>query len=164
MSHTNDRRTDEIRAKAAGTNRNYLAVAEMLNREHPRLFEQVAQGVVSIPQAKMHIKAEEQAFVREENQRMIDSSPSIDAVKNGLFSTIICDPPWKWESGSSNRAPNYQTMEDEEIFKFPISDKAAANAHLYLSRISQMTPFALACNLRQPFENKGVDTFHANVT
>ena len=33
-----------------------------------------------------------------------------------------------------------------------------------LARISQMTPFALACNLRQPLENKGVDTFHANVT
>ena len=32
-----------------------------------------------------------------------------------------------------------------------------------LSRISQMTPFALAGNLRQPFENKGFGAFHANV-
>ena len=27
--------------------------------------------------------------------------------------------------------------------------------NLYI-RISQMTPFTLACNLRQPFENKGI--------
>ena len=32
-----------------------------------------------------------------------------------------------------------------------------------LARISQMSCLTLACNLRQPFENKGFDAFHANV-
>jgi len=33
-----------------------------------------------------------------------------------------------------------------------------------LTRISQMTPFALACNLRHTLENKEFDAFHAKVT
>jgi len=36
-------------------------------------------------------------------------------------------------------------------------------AIILLSRISQMSCLTLACNLRQPFENKGFDAFHANV-
>jgi len=43
-------------------------------------------------------------------------------------------------------------------------DNAIREAKHLLARISQMCCLTLACNLRQPFENKGIDAFHAELT
>ena len=44
------------------------------------------------------------------------------------------------------------------------SAQAYRNLSTTLTRISQMTPFALACNLRHTLENKEFDAFHVKVT
>ncbi len=56
----------------------------------------------------------------------------------GSFSTILADPPWKFDNSTGKMAPEhkrlyrYQTMTNEDIIKFPIKDLIAPKAHLYL--------------------------------
>jgi N6-adenosine-specific RNA methylase IME4 len=56
----------------------------------------------------------------------------------GPFSTILADPPWRFENRTGKVAPEHQrllrypTMTAEEIFELPVNRMAAARAHLYL--------------------------------
>lgn len=56
----------------------------------------------------------------------------------GPFSTILADPPWRFENRTGKMAPEHQrllrypTMTMEEIFELPVNRLAAARAHLYL--------------------------------
>ena len=56
----------------------------------------------------------------------------------GLYSTILADPPWRFENRTGKMAPEhhrllrYPTMTIEEICEIPVSQVAAANSHLYL--------------------------------
>ncbi len=57
---------------------------------------------------------------------------------HGLYSTVLADPPWRFENRTGKMAPEHQrllrypTMTLEEISEIPISQVAAANSHLYL--------------------------------
>ncbi len=54
------------------------------------------------------------------------------------FSTILADPPWKFQNRTGKMAPEhkrlyrYSTMTNEEIVQLPVGRLAAAQAHLYL--------------------------------
>lgn len=56
----------------------------------------------------------------------------------GPFSTILADPPWRFENRTGKMAPEHQrllrypTMTMEEIFELPVNRLAASRAHLYL--------------------------------
>ena len=56
----------------------------------------------------------------------------------GAFSTILADPPWRFENRTGKMAPEHQrllrypTMTLEEILDLPVGRFAAANSHLYL--------------------------------
>jgi N6-adenosine-specific RNA methylase IME4 len=56
----------------------------------------------------------------------------------GPFSTILADPPWRFENRTGKMAPEHQrllrypTMTMEEIMELPVNRLAAAQAHLYL--------------------------------
>lgn len=56
----------------------------------------------------------------------------------GGFSTILADPPWRFQNRTGKVAPEhkrlcrYETMSLDEIKNLPVSDVAADNAHLYL--------------------------------
>lgn len=56
----------------------------------------------------------------------------------GLFSTIVADPPWRFENRTGKMAPEHQrllrypTMTLQEICEIPVAGVAAANSHLYL--------------------------------
>lgn len=56
----------------------------------------------------------------------------------GAFSTILADPPWRFENRTGKMAPEHQrllrypTMTLEEILELPVGRFAAANSHLYL--------------------------------
>lgn len=56
----------------------------------------------------------------------------------GTFSTILADPPWRFENRTGKMAPEHQrllrypTMTLEEILELPVGRFAAANSHLYL--------------------------------
>lgn len=54
------------------------------------------------------------------------------------YSTILADPPWRFENRTGKMAPEHQrllrypTMTLEEICEIPVPQAAAANSHLYL--------------------------------
>jgi N6-adenosine-specific RNA methylase IME4 len=56
----------------------------------------------------------------------------------GKFSTILADPPWKFNNRTGKIAPEhkrlyrYQTMTNEEIINLPVNKIAAEQSHLYL--------------------------------
>ena len=56
----------------------------------------------------------------------------------GLYTTILADPPWRFDNRTGKMAPEHQrllrypTMDMEEICEIPVSHAAAANSHLYL--------------------------------
>jgi N6-adenosine-specific RNA methylase IME4 len=57
---------------------------------------------------------------------------------SGLHSTILADPPWRFENRTGKMAPEHQrllrypTMSLEEICEIPVQRVSAADAHLYL--------------------------------
>lgn len=57
---------------------------------------------------------------------------------SGLHSTILADPPWRFENRTGKMAPEHQrllrypTMDLQEICEIPVSQVCAANSHLYL--------------------------------
>ena len=67
-------------------------------------------------------------------------NPSQDLVKKaqGLYSTILADPPWQFQNRTGKMAPEhkrllrYPTMELKEILELPVPKLAAAKSHLYL--------------------------------
>lgn len=56
----------------------------------------------------------------------------------GCFSTILADPPWRFQNRTGKMAPEhkrlrrYPTMDYEEIRAMPVAQHAAQRAHLYL--------------------------------
>ncbi|MCW5574619.1 MAG: S-adenosylmethionine-binding protein [Burkholderiales bacterium] len=56
----------------------------------------------------------------------------------GLYSTIVADPPWRFENRTGKMAPEHQrllrypTMDLEEICEIPVAQVSAENSHLYL--------------------------------
>ncbi len=57
---------------------------------------------------------------------------------SGIYSTILADPPWRFENRTGKMAPEHQrllrypTMSLEEICELPVAQVSAANSHLYL--------------------------------
>ncbi|OPX96267.1 MAG: hypothetical protein A4E58_01784 [Syntrophorhabdus sp. PtaB.Bin006] len=74
----------------------------------------------------------------------ITNIPQISAAEDlsikiqGPFTTILADPPWRFDNRTGKMAPEhqrllrYQTMTTEEILELPVNRLAAAKAHLYL--------------------------------
>ena len=84
-------------------------------------------------------RADKEAFretQRCENAKKIKAlSTPLDA--QGLFQTIVVDPPWDWsDEGDINQfgrtKPEYATMPIDEIAKLPIDKISDDNCHLYL--------------------------------
>lgn len=59
-------------------------------------------------------------------------------VVEGGFSTVLADPPWRFQNRTGKVAPEhrrldrYSTLDLEAICDLPVSEIVAANAHLYL--------------------------------
>lgn len=71
---------------------------------------------------------------RQENAEKIEAlSTPLEA--QGLFQTIVIDPPWDWgDEGDVNQfgraKPDYHTMPIEEIERLPVGEIADENCHL----------------------------------
>jgi len=129
-SAPHDRETDAVRAKAAGTNRTYINVADWLVVEHPAKAEQVERGEKTIAQVTREIRREE----------ILTKTP---AAPTGKYRVIYCDPPWKYgDSGIISRdgiteaytkaETHYPTMSIAELCALPIRDIAESDAVLWL--------------------------------
>lgn len=83
---------------------------------------------------------------RQENAEKIEAlATPLEA--QGLFQTIVIDPPWDWEDeGDVNQfgraKPDYHTMPIEEIEALPVGKIAGDNCHLYLWVTNRSLPKA----------------------
>ncbi|MCB0205551.1 MAG: S-adenosylmethionine-binding protein [Anaerolineae bacterium] len=56
----------------------------------------------------------------------------------GVYSTILADPPWRFENRTGKMAPEhrrlarYPTLSFQEIYELPVAQLAAERSHLYL--------------------------------
>jgi len=68
---------------------------------------------------------------------------------SGKFSTILIDPPWRFQNRTGKMAPEhrrlrrYETMSFEEIAALPLAEHANEPAHLYLWTPNALLPEAL---------------------
>jgi len=67
----------------------------------------------------------------------------------GRFSTILADPPWRFQNRTGKMAPEhkrlrrYATMSIEDICAMPVAEHAAENSHLYLWVPNALLPWGL---------------------
>ncbi len=99
-----------------------------------------------IQENKRREKADKQENLRAENSAKIEElATPLDA--QGLFQTIVIDPPWDWgDEGDFNQfgraKPEYHTMPLEEIKNLPVEKIADDNCHLYLWVTNRSLPKA----------------------
>ncbi len=128
-------------AKLSGVSHDTISkVEKILEIASPEEIEKVRSGEVSVNQMYSTIKRKEK-----EEQRDRHVKENIEKVKtgkrmgeiDGLFQTIVIDPPWDWGDENDNNQfgrakPDYATMPFEEILKSPVTRLADENCHLYL--------------------------------
>ena len=114
--------------------------------KQPEIIERMAESSKSAVEVKREIKAEKQEEKRQKNAEKIkELSTPLEA--QGLFQTIVIDPPWDWsDEGDVNQfgrtKPEYATMPIEEIEKLPIDKISDENCHLYLWVTNRSLPKA----------------------
>lgn len=99
-----DRKTTAKRAKAAGTNRQYVADADRLMKEAPDLAEKVKNGELKITQAKLKLKRRQkrqqleqaEAAVIETSWRIVneDCLNALQEIDAGSVRLAFVDPPY----------------------------------------------------------------------
>lgn len=80
------------------------------------------------------VKQQERDQARAKNAEQVKTAAPLP---DGPFATIVVDPPWDWgDEGDVSQFgrgdPKYKTMTHDELLAFPVGDRAAPNAHLYL--------------------------------
>lgn len=99
-----------------------------------------------VKEQKRAEKEEQREERRQENAEKIEHlSTPFDA--QGLFQTIVIDPPWDWsDEGDVNQfgraKPDYHTMSIDEIAALPVDKIADQNCHLYLWVTNRSLPKA----------------------
>ncbi|WP_244560208.1 MT-A70 family methyltransferase [Bosea sp. TND4EK4] len=97
------------------------------------------------------------------------SDPSADllAMTNGeFFSTIMADPPWRFQNSTGKVAPEhkrlnrYGTMTLDDIKKLPVADVAEVTAHLYLWVPNALLPDGLDVMKAWGFQYKANVVWH----
>ena len=142
-------------AKAAGVGSGTVARFEQIQQKKPELVDDIREHKLSIDAAYKQVKEQERADKeakreeqRQENAEKVEqlSSP-LEA--QGLFQTIVIDPPWDWgDEGDINQfgraKPDYHTMPIEEIRQVPVGQIADENCHLYLWVTNRSLPKAFS--------------------
>lgn len=96
---------------------------------------------------------------------LTERNPSEDLLckAQGLYTTILADPPWQFQNRTGKMAPEhkrllrYPTMELKEIMELPVPKLSAARSHLYLwvpnallqdgLKVMEAWGFTYKCNL-----------------
>lgn len=88
------------------------------------------------------------------------------ATKGKRFSTILADPPWRFQNRTGKMAPEhrrlsrYDTMELPDIMALPVAGCAADPAHLYLWVPNALLPEGLAVMTAWGFDYKSNIVWH----
>ena len=138
-------------AKAAGVSHDTIAKVEKIETQAPpEIKAAVKSGEMSINQAYQATRREEKAKQQEERRQENEIKVQTLATPleaQGLFQTIVIDPPWDWNdegdiSQFGRAKPEYKTMPIEEIEKMPIQNISDDNCHLYLWVTNRSLPKA----------------------
>ena len=146
-----NKKTDVVIAHAAGVSHDTIAKVEKLEEKATdEMKQRLRSGDISINNAYLQIKRQETEERREaerkENAAKVETlSTPLDA--QGLFQTIVIDPPWDWgDEGDVNQfgraKPDYHTMPIEDIKALPIGKIADENCHIYLWVTNRSLPKA----------------------
>ena len=137
-------------AKMAGVSQGKVAQFEQIQKKKPELIKEIREGNMTIGGAYKEVKRQEKAAAqeskREENYEKVEKLKSpLDA--QGLFQTVVIDPPWDWgDEGDVNQfgraKPEYHTMPISEIESLPVNKIADDNCHLYLWVTNRSLPKA----------------------
>lgn len=133
--------TREEVAKLSGVSHDTISkVEKILEIASPEEIKKARTGEFSVNQMYSAIKRKEK-----EEQRNQHVNENIEKIKkgkpmseiDGLFQTIVIDPPWDWGDENDNNQfgrakPDYATMPFKEILKSPVIRLADENCHLYL--------------------------------
>lgn len=107
-----------------------------------------SSALTEIKQVKRAEKETRQEERRAENVAKVEElATPLDA--QGLFQTIVIDPPWDWgDEGDVNQfgraKPEYSTMPFDDIKALPVNKIADENCHLYLWVTNRSLPKAFA--------------------
>lgn len=123
-------------AKSVGVARGYVSDAKKIRKEAPELEQRVMSGELTLPQAKRELKERQREDKREQDRKKIAATPKPETLE-GVYSTIVIDPPWDWgDEGDKDQLgrarPTYDTMSIDELEKLPVNKLAADDCHLYL--------------------------------
>lgn len=147
--HANE--TNAVIAKASGVSQDTVAKVEVLEaKATDEMKQRLRSGDISINSAYQQVKRleteERREVERKENAAKVEAlSTPLDA--QGLFQTIVIDPPWDWgDEGDVNQfgraKPDYHTMPIEDIKALPIGKIADENCHIYLWVTNRSLPKA----------------------
>jgi N6-adenosine-specific RNA methylase IME4/DNA-binding XRE family transcriptional regulator len=136
-------------ANIAGVSHDTISKVEKIETS-PDISAKVKSGELSINQGYQMIVREQRESSREEQRKQNGEKVSqldnpLDA--QGLFQTIVIDPPWDWgDEGDINQMgrakPDYSTMPIEDIEALPVGKIADENCHLYLWVTNRSLPKA----------------------
>lgn len=89
-------------------------------------------------------------------------SPVTPVLPDGIFPTVVADPPWGYENQSAKGAAinHYPTMSTDDIAGLPLADLSAPNAHLYLWATVPLLPEAFTVMKAWGFEYKSLLTWN----
>lgn len=138
-ANRNENLSTETRAKAAGTNRQYIADVEAIQAKKPELVDAIIAGTISVPKAKIEIKREEHIA------RLQDIKTQEAKAVSGLFDVIVIDPPWDMQKIERDVRPNqsefdYPTMSESELSELSIP--AADDCHIWVWTTHKFLPMA----------------------
>ena len=91
---------------------------------------------------------------------------SFDEIPRGRYSTLLIDPPWRFENRTGKIAPEhrrlfrYPSMSLDAIRALPVADLAAPTAHLYLWVPNALLFDGFAVMEAWGFESKALITWH----
>jgi len=77
-------------------------------------------------------------MIKRDDQATLSAANDLAAKVTGTYSTILADPPWRFDNRTGKMAPEHQrllrypTMTLKEIFEIPVASFAAPDCHLYL--------------------------------
>lgn len=97
---------------------------------------------------------------------MPSTNELLQAVDGRRFSTILADPPWKFQNKTGKVAPEhrrlsrYATLSLEDIMRLPVEQVAADTAHLYLWVPNALLPEGLAVMQAWGFNYKSNIVWH----
>ena len=133
----NTRSTDAKRAELAGTNRQYINVADRLIEEHPEYVTAIESGEKSITQVQRELKEQQRQVARATIAEKVKHADIANLIGQNAFSAIVIDPPWDWgDEGDKDQLgrakPTYATMSIDKIAAMPIGQLAAKDSHIYL--------------------------------